>query len=302
MNKKRLLLILLSLGLCLALVLSTPVQKALAFGDFDSGSDFGGDSGGGDWDYGSDSGDGTRISGPWSVVVWIFAGIMMLLGIGWTSFILFMSFSVKSDTKTLPSNSLPGEQPADRREAFLQLDPEFNETELLEYVKKLFTEMQETWEAGDIGPVRYGFVPDTWNRFNTQLQMKNSRGETTHVRDIAFVETGIADFGIIAEKDRLTVRILVDYNVWITNRKGRNIQGSPSTRHRMDYRWIMVRPAGTKTGAAGMVDRKHCPNCGAELDVAAFAECPFCKAQIGGEWQGWLLSDIQAVSQKTLHV
>ena len=181
-------------------------------------------------------------------------------------------------------------------------DPGFNENAFTEHVKKLFTEMQEAWEAGNIDRVQYGFTADTWNRFNTQLQMKNERGETTHVRNINFASVNITGFDTTADKERLTVRILVAYNVWVTNHKGKCIQGSQSTRHQMDYRWIMERPAGSQTGESGMIDRKHCPHCGAELDVTAFAECPFCKAQIGNKWTGWLLSDIQALAQTTLHV
>ena len=289
--------------LCLLLALMIiPLHTALGFGDFDSGSD----SGGSDWDSGSDwssdrSGSSSRSSGgkgsgsgTWLPVLLIFAAPFVLFG------------ALSSDSKK-KARSIEEESEAMRlkeklaKNELLQRDPLFSEDALIEHVKRLFTEMQTTWEAGDIGPVQYGFTSDAWNRFNTQLQMKNQRGEVTHVRDISFMGVDIIGIHPGETKERLTVRIVVAYNVWVTNRKGSNIQGSPSTRHKMDYRWTMERPAGAQTEKSGLADRKHCPNCGAELDVAAFAECPFCKAQIGGEWKGWLLSDIQLASQETLH-
>ena len=178
-------------------------------------------------------------------------------------------------------------------------DPDYSEQALIDYVRKLFTEMQTAWEKGDITSVRYGFEHDTWERFNTQLQMKNQRGETTHVRDIQFERTMITDFATLnAQKDQVDVVFSVAYNVWVTNKDGMNIQGTPSTRHQMIYKWKMERPVSARKSQPA--DSGHCPNCGAEMDVTAFAECPFCHSQIKQPSRNWLICDIHCISQKTI--
>ena len=300
MNRKSIIVLLLAMLLTVTVVL-LPLQAGLGFGDFDSGSDYGGsDYGGSDsWgsSYDSDSGSYRDSSGSSSgdgkglVFVLLFFGV--IFGFRFLFVKLLERISAKKRERAWAMKQA-------RMSDFRRQDPAYNEQELTDWCKRLFVRMQEAWEKGDITPVQYGFLPDTWNRFNTQLQMKNQRGETTHVRDIHFSRVAVQDYERTKAVEKLSVEILVEYNVWVTNRLGENIQGTPNTRHRMNYVWTLQRPYGSVSGKKAM-DETHCPNCGAELDIAAFAECPFCKAQIGRKSEDWLLADITAISQKTIH-
>ena len=318
MYKHQRILRILALLLAAALVL-IPLCSALGFGDFDSDRDYGGGSDHSDssdhsnsrdhsdssdhsysWEH-SDSQKNRSSSGSAKI-----SGSFILLFLLVTSVIGGICALIKIQKNMQHQNKMITEraEKADKEhvsavEELKKSDPNFSDEKLIEHVKTLFTKMQETWEAGDIHGVQYGFKTDTWNRFNTQLQMKNARGEVTHVRDIDFQSVRITNYTGI-RIDRLTVRILVDYNVWVTNKEGKCIQGRETTRHRMEYEWALERPAGTQTSESGTNDRNHCPHCGVELDLSAFAECPFCKTQISRNWSGWLLADIRALSQKTL--
>ena len=313
-------------GLFLCMILFVPVRGALGFGDFDSGSDWGGsDSGGSDWggsdwggsdwggsdhDSGSyryrdrDSSGGSGGSAALGFLIWILIIVFCLItrSIGGSS---GSRSSGTSGTQTPRKraetiNRIPMDMAA-YSELREQRDPGYSEDGLFRYVRKLFREMQDSWEAGDITDIQYGFLPDTWQRFATQLRMKNQRGETTHVRDIEFKEIRVTGFRSLPNEDRdkIQIEFKVAYNVWVTNKSGENIQGTPSTRHLMTYLWTMERPYSTKTLEAS-ADASHCPNCGAELDVAAFAECPFCHTQLRRESANWAIRDIQAESQVTL--
>ena len=311
-------------GLLLCAVLVLPLRGALGFGDFDSDSDFGGsDYGGSDYggsDYGSDYGDSdysyrdgksrSRNSSSGDAFGG-FMAIVLMMGIG-----LFAaatksgnSGGSRSGGSGGGSGSIPRRKPEINRipmeteayKALRERDPGYSEEALFEYIKKLFREMQDGWEAGDITNVQYGFLPDTWQRFSTQLMMKNRRGETTHVRDIVFGSIKVTGFRPLPNegRDKLQVTFQVTYNVWTTNKDGNNIQGSPETRHLMTYLWTMERPHSAETQKVS-ADTSHCPNCGAELDVAAFAECPFCHTQLRTEAVNWVIRDIRAEAQRTI--
>ena len=310
MNRKRLMMWMLAAVIVMTAVLM-PLHAGLGFGDFDSGSDWGGsdsDWGGSDWsssDWGDSSsyrssrgrsGDG---SGAVILMLLVFSA-MILIPIGINSSMKNESRNRARNTAAVRSEAADEAGRKKRLEELRNSDPNFDEAALIAWCKKLFTEMQESWEQGDITPVQYGFLPDTWNRFNTQLQMKNGRGETTHVRDISFFRVEITDYTHNTTSENLTVSIVADYNVWVTNKDGRNIQGTPRTRHRMTYRWTLKRPYGSASPDAKQADPMRCPNCGAELDLSAFAECPFCKAQISRKEHEWLLADITALSQRTI--
>ncbi len=298
-------------GLLLCVFLLAPMYAAKGFGDFDSDSDFGGDSDWGGSDYDSDWGgsdydsrSSSRNKDSGGIVA--VAVILWMCGLG-----IFAASSRNKETEERKSeeewNSIEDSkelkkknEEEDEYREFRKQHPEFSEDALFEYVRKLFTEMQEGWEAGDISNVKYGFMPDTWQRFDTLLSVKNQYGETTHVRDIEFGGMSIKYFGSVLNVKKIDVHFHVAYNVWTTNRKGKNIQGSPSTRHLMHYVWKMRWGQGPAK-EENLTDRNHCPNCGAELDISAFAECPFCHTQIRRNSINWLIEDIQALSQTTIH-
>ena len=304
-------------GLFLCLVLVFPVYNALGFGDFDSGSDFGGfdsdySSGGYDYDYDSGDYSSSRSSGSGKSNPSAAGIIIMLALIGFVA--VLRSSGTRSSSRgsgSSPQRYAPGRQTRTKiseigmdeaaYKALRERDPGYSEIELFDYIKTLFAEMQTGWESGDISNVQYGFLPDTWQRFATQLKMKNQRGETTHVRDIVFRELRVIGFRALENenRDKLQVRFKVEYNVWVTNGDGKNIQGNPDTRHLMTYLWAMERPHSVLT-QRNAADASHCPNCGAELDVSAFAECPFCHTQLRQNTANWVIRDIQAESQVTI--
>ena len=295
---KRFLALLAALALFVTLLLPL---SGLAFGDFDSGSDWGGSDSDSSWsssdyDY-SDSSSSRRHrssskggDGFFSALIGIFYLVAIVAGIS-------SHLEKRSNAKQEEKRKLSRAQSVEKLKAE---DPGFSKSDFQKYVQDLFTRMQECWEKGDITPLQDSFAHDLWTRYDIQLQQKNKIGEVTHVRDISFVNLLLYDYRTLYGNEYLDVEIIVDYNVWRTNKEGRNIMGSPSTRHRMTYVWTLTRPAGTKTGQPNR-DMNHCPNCGAELDLNAFAECPYCHSMIEKPARKWVLSRIQGVSQKTLH-
>ena len=302
-NQKKILRALLwTAAVVMCLAVAVP-QLAGAFGDFDSRSDYGGS---GRSSSSSDSSDFDlfellhlvtmvgRIFGIDSPIVSIVIVVVIVV------VFKVISAALKGNA---PQEGLKQSAPS-RPDTLRQLreeDPAFDAENLADRVRDLFTRMQEGWENGDIDSLHGDFMPDTWTRFNTQLQNKIAAGETTHVRDIFFDHVDLLSYATDQEHQILKVKLTVTHNVWTTNAAGKCIQGTEKTRKRFEFLWTMTRPLGAVTGGSALQDTEHCPNCGAELDLEAFAECPFCHTPIMKVAPDWVISEIDALSQTTLH-
>ncbi len=296
-QRKRNLTVFFALLLAAAVLIAIPLA-AYAFGDFDSHSDFGGSSSS---DDDSDSLDvlslirfvlffGDLLGLPPAVTAVIMVIVVVL--------VLALKFRGGKKHQGNVDAEKVGRQ-VDSLQELAVADPDFDEGALLDRIKTLFERMQSCWEAGNIEPLRMDFMPDTWTRFNTQLQNKNAIGETAHVRNIVFNDVSLLKYSADARLQKLTIRIDATYQIWTTDREGRCTEGNENTRKRMTFLWTMTRPAGSVTGAQAP-DTTHCPNCGAEVDLEAFAECPFCHTPIMKVSPDWVISEIEAIRQQTL--
>lgn len=306
-NWKRILAISLLAVMVLTVVASAPQVAKAGFGDFDSFSDYGGSRKRGS----SSDSDGFDLYALLRIAT-LFGRIFGIES-PYVSIILALVvvFGVKYGVAALKgrSGSSTEHEGADysseyKPESLKQLrseDPSFDSADLIQRIKALFEKMQICWENGNIEPLRKDFMPDTWTRFNTQLQNKKAAGETSHVRNILFEQVVLQSYSTDSEHQVLKVKIDVTHNIWTTNRRGKCIQGTEKTRKRFEFIWTMMRPLGSRTGGSAVADTMHCPNCGAEVDLEAFAECPFCHTPIMKVSQDWVISEIDALSQRTLH-
>ena len=282
-------------------------QTVHAFGDFSSHSDYGGSSSHSHSDSSSGSGSGgfdlsilyhfaemisdaLGIGSPIAVLIFL---ILIIVGIRFL-------IAAKGKTKHEGSGLRVRVQP-DSLQKLNDADPAFSMSDLTDRVKDLFEKMQDCWEAGNIDPLRKDFMPDTWTRFNTQLQNKTAAGETTHVSDIEFDQVTPLSYATDSEHQILKIQLDVTHNVWTTNRKGDCTEGTEKTRKRFEFIWTLMRPLDAKTGGVPVSDTTHCPNCGAEIDLEAFAECPFCHTPVMKISPDWVISEIDAISQQTIH-
>ena len=289
--------------LLLAVCLIFQVPSALTFGDFDSDSDGGGSDSGSDWDSdwgsdGSSSRRGSGSSGPsgWIIVlvlIIIFIRFVLVTGLNGTT-----SSGQHSSTGSNRSHTTPGRSSGRRLEdmqTFYEKHPGAKAYDLKPFVRKLFTDMQEGWEAGNIENVRRRFVPDTWSRFANQLAAKNARGEITHVRHILLERIELKGWYVMnGGEDEVTVTFDAYSNIWTTNRSGKLISGTESRRLRQSFEWTLVWSEEAEEKEI------KCPNCGNPVDASSFAACPYCGTELKRKG-GWLLKQIDAVSQTTIH-
>lgn len=283
-------------------------QAAAAFGDFDSRSDYGGSRRSSSSSSDSDGFDLYSLLRLATLIGRLF-GIQSPYVSFALAIVLIIVIRVGISALKSKSEKPSGHDGSESRNGFRSetikelraADPSFDSDALILRVKALFERMQTCWEEGNIEPLQKDFMPDSWTRFNTQLQNKKAAGETAHVRSIQFDQVSLQSYSSDSEHQILKIKIDVTHNIWTTNRRGKCIQGTEKTRKRFEFIWTMMRPLGARTGREIATDTMHCPNCGAEIDLEAFAECPFCHTPVMKVSPEWVISEIDALSQRTLH-
>ena len=304
-NWKRILCFSLAALMVLSLVTVLAPTARAGFGDFDSRSDFGSSHSSSSSGGSSSSSDSDGIS--FYFLIRAATSLFRLMGIEnpWVSLAIIAVIVIAIRIFLNSRKKKQGLDHKDQRnpaslETLAAEDPAFNAADLTQRVRVLYEKMQVCWEEGNIEPLRKDFMPDTWTRFDTQLRNKNAAGETAHVRNIVYDSVDLLSYSKDAEHQVLKVGLTVTHNIWTTNAEGKCIQGTESTRKRFEYILTLMRPAGAVTGAGASEDTAHCPNCGAEIDLEAFAECPFCHTPVTKISSDWVISEIDALSQTTL--
>ena len=272
-------------------------------GGWDSGSDWGGgwDSGS-DWDSGWDSGSDYYYSsssgsdGDGGIVMAIFIVII----------IIYVVSTVKSrknlrTAKNRPVNVQSTAKPLVNNLADLKArDPGFNESQFLEDVSNLYVRMQNAWTARDLTPIRTRLTAELYAKSERQVKTYINNRQTNHVERISVLNSKIAGCTKDDRNDIVTVDFTARVVDYVTDdRTGNIVRGSSSRELFMTYRWTFIRTLGKVTGAAGEADGKHCPNCGAPIDLNQSAVCSYCGSVVESGDYDWVLSNIQGISQRS---
>lgn len=280
--------------LILAAVLTACVMPGIAdFGDFSGDSDYGSDSS--DWSSSHDSSDWSSSHGsnrkhrsdsglePGAI------GMMIVLcGLGFV--ISVLSDKPKSRSRNRNSSSI------DRPTWGFQLKPisEFKGKQPENsWLTDLYKRMQDAWGEGDLKTLQPDFTADCYAQYDRQLRAKSARGEKAHCQ-VLNVNSVIHGWNEDEHEYMMAVEIRAVIIAWNTNQQGEIISGSDTARKVMHYAWVLRK---SKEGQEG---QRHCPNCGALVDVNFALRCPHCDALLEQTGNGWALSSIQGISQKTL--
>ena len=173
--------------------------------------------------------------------------------------------------------------------------PEVDRQALTDWARSLFTRMDEAWEAGDIQCLLSDFTMPCWTLFNDQLQLKNMTKQRSHASKPSYFDLGIQCWEATGRREILHVWVKASRCVWTEDlNTGRIVTGSPQKPVHIFYDWTLVRARGR---AAAEADDPHCPNCGAEVDAATFARCPFCGSELARTGSAWQISAINALFQ-----
>lgn len=305
-----------ALALAVLLVFLSSTVAFADFGDYAGGSDWGySDFGGSDWgsDWGSDYNYDYNYSGGnyyyydtdtdggiglFEIAVTV---IIIIVIVGAVAGKNSIGKNVSSNQKRTVNIPVQRSAPLVNDLAGLKSrDPGFNESKFLGDAANLYVRMQNAWTDRDLSPIRTRFTEELYAKSERQIQSYINNGQTNHVERISVLSTNIVGCTKDAKNDIITVELVARIVDYVTDdRTGNVLRGDKNRELFMTYRWTFIRTLGKLTAEGEPVDDKHCPNCGAPIDLNRSAVCEYCGSVVTGSEYDWVVSDIQGISQRS---
>lgn len=309
MRKKRIIILLLAL----LLIVASAAIPAMALGDdLDYGWDMGGgwDDSGGDWG----GGGGGDLGGLFNMLFFVGRGdssiilIILLLAI----FIIFKnrnkihrsgsSGNRQSPNANMKSGGISGtfqHKPGSLAELQRQ-DPRFSAADLEAKVKNWVQMFEQCWANGDMSPCSPFISDGLFHSYQSQLSMMRQNGEASRTEDLSVLNCSLESWTQDGDKEYL--------NIWIKEKKrnykvdindpSKIIKGDRNITYYLEYRWQLMRSAGSKTEDGGVGARvQECPNCGAQTSINQSGKCEYCGSTIVAENFDWVLNKVDKLAQ-----
>lgn len=276
--------------------------------DFGGGNWSTGDSGGGNWSGGGGSdwgtgggGGGTYIFGGGggyggtSTVVPIGGGMIFIIII--VAVVFFMMVQRKNQgggnvagmTRHIDRQSL---------DALAQKDPKFSAADIEAKVKNWVLQFESAWAGGDMTPCRPFISDGLYNTYQMQLNMMKQNGERSRTEDLAVMICSVERWTQDGGNEYLDVWLQEKkrtYKVDINN-PDKVLKGDRNTVYILEYRWQLMRSAGSVSGNAG-VRVMECPNCGAQTSVNQSGKCVYCGSTLTAKSFDWVLNKVDKLAQ-----
>ena len=280
------------------------------YGGGGGGWDWGGSSWDDDYSYGGgysswDDDDDDYSSGrsgdmTWEEMLITIIVVVAALGIGG----FWASKPAKKGKNTQSYNNANRSRPknvpnrnAEIRDTVRKFDPSFSADGMVSYATDTFVRVQNAWCARDLEPVRGLMHNNLYNTTMKQVQSKIDQHVTYHYENITISNAYLTSYVRDSEFEYVTAYLNVKYIDYQTNDDtGEIIRGDKTTMWHLRYLMKFMR----STSAAGTPEApKHCPNCGAPLDITSSGKCEYCGSTVTSSSFDWLLSDFTTVRDDT---
>ncbi|MGE5415805.1 MAG: TIM44-like domain-containing protein [Acidobacteriota bacterium] len=184
-------------------------------------------------------------------------------------------------------------------EKILQSDPNFTESAFLSKVSNMYVQLQEAWMQKDWKKARPFMTNEMFSTVQKQMQDLIDSKTTNMITDLAVLQTKITDFYQDGQHDIIKVYLKTrakDYVVRDDNKE--LVEGDPELDTYVEYIWNLIRKKGSVTDLTkdrGSVT--SCPNCGANMSIAASGECEYCGSVVTTGDHDWVLSSYTVLGQ-----
>ena len=185
-------------------------------------------------------------------------------------------------------------------EEYSEIDPNFDENEIIAHLSNLYVQMQDAWTAKNIESLRPYFADVFYNQMNRQLNEYRKNNRTDHTERIAVLGVNLKGFRQAKGMDYIVAGLTARITTYVTDDlTGKVISGDKNKELFMEYEIELSRKTGIITNEAQEIQIDKCPNCGAPIDVNATAKCPYCGSIIKSQNINWAVCSMQGISQKT---
>jgi len=176
-------------------------------------------------------------------------------------------------------------------------DPNFSEQQFEDMASTAFFKIQEAWTKRDMSLARAFMSPTLFGRFQSQIDGLKSAGKVNKMDNLAIGSVQIVEAVHDGGFDYVTVQVSASAADYMVDQKtGKLISGSQESQPFTEY-WSFLRSDQVKTKASGTeLEVKHCPNCGAPLQVNALGKCEYCGSEVTSGAFSWVLSEITQAS------
>ena len=291
------------------------------FGSFSGNSDYGGGGGGSSSSSsgggGSYSSSSSRSGGGSDFNFSSFVGgvttgavlddddnISAIVGLIVLIFIIYMIIKSRNAKKearrVIPINVAPAMNLRPISE-YLKLDPNFDESAIKNLMSNLYVQMQDTWHAKNITPLRPYMTDEFFSQMDRQLNAFRLSNKTDYTENIAVLGVNLKgwrqsngmDYIVLGLSSRIVSYVLDD-------RTGELLSGDKNREKFMEYEIELSRKSGVITSA--QKDETHserCPHCGAPLKLNASAQCEYCGSVVTRVNTDWAICNMKGLSQRT---
>lgn len=268
--------------------------------------------------YGLDLGDDpalVRISVPTEKIsglslsnrmkIWNEDGTFIVLGFTSSVLLLFGFISFKVRKYFIARKSAVKETGLNLKQAetvlpisvLKSLDPEFDENEFLEKVKRTYAKLTLAWTAGNMRPARSIVSAGVFGRFRTQLEIMKEDGIVNVMKDWKIRDLKI--ISVQSSENLFTVDVALSAEARDVNAPA---SLSQEERERLVSRadlssyteiWSFIRGKNAKTKKQSGILFDSCPKCGSPAENSTDVnKCSYCGTIYNSGEYDWVLSEI----------
>ncbi len=171
-------------------------------------------------------------------------------------------------------------------------DPAFDRTRFTDRVTTAYTILNDAWVKGDLAPALPVLGEGEAARLRMQLDGDRARHRRNVMEDVVLNGTRIVRVEHSDAQDLVTVRIdasAADY--YVDTQSGQVTDGWRTPRPYTEY-WTFARSGTAQTPEKGYLDR-HCPHCGAPLELGNISVCQYCGTPVASTQYDWVLMTIE---------
>ena len=228
-------------------------------------------------------------------------GVAFVIAIALIFFVVICMRKKRKNNEPVIINSNEPVKALKPMEEYLELDPDFDEERIKDLMSNLYVQMQETWHAKDISPLRPYMTDKFYNQMEKGLDELRKSHRTDYTEQIAVLSVDLRGWRQAAGRDYITVGLntrIISYV--LDDMTGKLISGHKDREKFMEYELELTRKSGelTKPEEEGQkADR--CPHCGAPIKLNASAKCEYCGSVITAVNTDWAISSMRGISQRT---